>query len=248
MARKDSGTEAKTPTAGRAGRKGRSGAEAEGKQSRRGQIRAAYKMTRQVDPLVGWVTLATGFFTFAVLLAIGFVVSQPIYLGLIGLMLGLLAATIVFGRRAEKAAYSQVEGQPGAAAAALNMMRRGWTVTPGVAVSRNQDLVHRAVGRPGVVLIGEGPPNRVGNLLAAEKKKVARFVPDVPIYEVQAGDEQGQVPLRKLNRHLTKLPRNLKNPQVSEVNRRLKALGTMNLPIPKGPMPKGMKMPRGPRR
>ncbi len=206
-------------------------------------------MTRKVDPLVGWVTLATGFVTFAVVLGIGFLLGQPIYAGLIGLMLALLAATIVFGRRAEKAAYSQVEGQPGAAAAALNMMRRGWTVTPGVAVNRNQDLVHRAVGRPGVVLIGEGSsPNRVAGLLAAEKKKVTRFVPDVPVYEVQAGDEEGQVPLRKLNRHLTKLPRNLKNPQVAEVNRRLKALGTMNLPIPKGPMPKGTKIPRGPRR
>jgi hypothetical protein len=85
------------------------------------------------------------------------------------------------------------------------------------------------------------------NLLAQEKKKVARFVPDVPIYDVQAGNEEGQVSLRKLNRHLMKLPRNLKNDQVSEVNRRLKAVGTMNLPIPKGPMPKNMRMPKGPR-
>ena len=204
-------------------------------------------MTRQVDPLVGWVTLAAGFVTFAVLLAIGFLFDVPVYLGLLGLMLGLLAATIVFGRRAEKAAYAQVEGQPGAAAAALNMLRRGWTVTPGVAVSRSQDVVHRAVGRPGVVLVGEGAPSRVGNLLAAERKKVARYLPDIPVYDVQAGNDEGQVPLRKLNRHISKFPRNLKNPQVSEVNRRLKALGTMNLPIPKGPMPKGMRMPRGPR-
>ena len=243
----DSGSGSRPTAAGRASKKGPS-AEGEGKPSRTGQIRAAYTMTRKVDPLVGWVTLATGFVTFAVLLAVGFIVGKPIYLGLIGLMLAFLAATIVFGRRAEKAAYSQVEGQPGAAAAALNMLRKGWTVTPGVAASRNQDLVHRAVGRPGVVLVGEGPPNRVANLLAAEKKKVTRFVPDVPVYEVQAGDDAGQVPLRKLNRHLAKLPRNLKNPQVAEVNRRLKALGTMNLPIPKGPMPKGTKMPRGPRR
>ena len=67
--------------------------------------------------------------------------------------------------------------------------------------------MHRAVGRPGVVLIGEGvPPTGVGNLLAQEKKKVARFVPDVPVYDVQAGNDEGQVPLRKLNRHLMKLP------------------------------------------
>ena len=247
IGRRKSGSDAKDASASAPGRPGRAVKETPAKQSRRGQIRAAYKMTRQVDRLVGWVTFAAGFVTFAALLAIGFLVDQPFFIGMLGLMLGLLAATIVFGRRAEKAAYSQVEGQPGAAAAALNMMHKGWTVTPGVAVSRNQDIVHRAVGRPGVVLVGEGPSSRVAGLLAAEKKKVARFVPDVPVYDVQAGDEAGQVPLRKLNRHLSKLPRNLKNPQVSEVNRRLKALGSMNLPIPKGPLPKGMRMPKGPR-
>lgn len=217
------------------------------KPSRTGQIKAAYTMTRKVDPMVGWVTAAAGFVTFAVVLAIGFLVGHPVYVGIIGLMLAILASTVVFGKRAEKAAFSQVEGQPGAAAAALNMLRRGWTVTPAVAVTRNQDVVHRAVGRAGVVLIGEGSPTRVSNLLATEKRKVTRFVPEVPVYDIQAGNEPGQVPLRKLNNHLMKLPRNLKNPQVIEVNRRLKALGTMSLPVPKGPMPRNMRMPRGPR-
>jgi hypothetical protein len=204
-------------------------------------------MTRKVDPMVGWVTIAAALLVFAVVLALGFVIGHPVYLGIMGLMAGFLVATIVFGKRAEKAAFSQVDGQPGAAAAALNMLRRGWAVTPAVAVTRNQDIVHRAVGRPGVVLIGEGVPSRVQALLVTEKKKVARYVPDVPVYDVQAGNGDGQVPLRKLNNHLMKLPRNLTTTQVSEVNRRLKALGTMNLPIPKGPMPKGMRMPRGPR-
>ena len=217
------------------------------KQGRLAQIRSAYTMTRKVDRMVGWVTLATALLVFAVVLAVGFLIGHPVYLGILGLMSGFLAATIVFGKRAEKAAFSQVDGQPGAAAAALNMLRRGWTVTPAVAVTRNQDIVHRAVGRPGVVLIGEGVPSRVQALLVTEKKKVARYVPDVPVYDVQAGNADGQVPLRKLNNHLMKLPRNLTTTQVSEVNRRLKALGTMNMPIPKGPMPKGMRMPRGPR-
>jgi hypothetical protein len=222
-------------------------AETPAKQGRFKQIGAAYSMTRKVDPMVGWVTLAAGLLAFAVLLAIGFLIGHPIYLGIVGLMAGILAATIVFGKRAEKAAFSQVDGQPGAAAAALNMLRKGWTVTPAVAVTRNQDIVHRVTGRPGVVLIGEGSPSRLGNLIAQEKKKVARYVPDVPIYDLQAGNESGQVPLRKLNSRLMKLPRNLKTDQVIEVNRRLKALGTMQLPIPKGPMPKNMRMPRGPR-
>ena len=153
-------------------------------------------------------------------------------------MAAILAATIVFGKRAEKAAFSQVDGQPGAAAAALNMLRRGWTVTPAVAVTRNQDIVHRVTGRPGVVLVGEGSPTRLGNLLAAEKKKVARYVPEVPIYDLQAGNESGQVPLRKLNSRLMKLPRNLKNDQVIEVNRRLKALGTMHCRSPRARCPR----------
>jgi hypothetical protein len=218
------------------------------KPSRTAQIRQAYSMTRKSDSRVGWVTLAVFLGVLVVMLAIGFLLGHPVYVGIVGVMFAVLGATIVFGRRAEKAAFSQVEGQPGAAAAALNMLRKGWTVTPGVAVTRNQDLVHRAVGRPGVVLIAEGGgPSRLGNLLAQEKKKVARFVPDVPIYDVQAGNDEGQVPLRKLNKHLMKLPRNLKNDQVSEVNRRLKALGSMSLPIPKGPMPRNIQRggPRG---
>jgi hypothetical protein len=218
------------------------------KPGRTAQIRQAYTMTRKSDRLIGWICLGVFFAVFAVFLAIGLVIGHPIYVGVFGLMFGFLATTIVFGKRAEKAAFSQVEGQPGAAAAALNMLRKGWTVTPGVAVTRNQDIVHRAVGRAGVVLIAEGGgSSRLGNLLAQEKKKVARFVPDVPIYDVQAGNDEGQVPLRKLNKHLMKLPRNLKNDQVSEVNQRLKALGTMNLPIPKGPMPKNIQRggPRG---
>ncbi len=237
MARKDSTDPTEEPT----GKQGRFS------KGRFGQIRAAYTMTRRSDPLVGWVTAAAGLLVFAVLLAVGFLVGHPVYLGIMGFLAGFLVATIVFGRRAEKAAFSQVEGQPGAAAAALNMLRKGWAVTPAVAVSRNQDIVHRAVGRPGVVLIGEGSPSRVQALLVTEKKKVARFVPDIPVYELQAGNDEGQVPLRKLNNKLMKLPRNLTNAQVSEVNRRLKALGTMNLPIPKGPMPKNLRMPRGPR-
>jgi hypothetical protein len=214
------------------------------KPSRTGQILQAYTMTRKSDPRIGLFILAAFLGAIALMIGIGLLIGHPIYLGIMGVMFGVLAATIVFGRRAERAAFAQVEGQPGAAAAALNMLRKGWTVTPGVAVTRNQDLVHRVVGRPGVVLIAEGGgSSRLGTLLAQEKKKVARFVPDVPIYDIQAGNDEGQVPLRKLNKHLLKLPRNLKNDQVSEVNRRLKALGTMNLPIPKGPMPRNI--PRG---
>jgi len=219
----------------------------ERKQGRIAQIRAAYRMTRKSDPLVGWVTLAWAGGVFAVFLVIGLIIGLPIYLGLLGLASGVLAATIVFGRRVERTAYAQLDGQPGAAAAVLNTLRRGWTVTPAVNVTRNQDIVHRAVGRPGIVLVGEGASSRIAKLVANQRERTARVVgPDVPIYEVMAGDVEGQIPLRKLQRHVMRLPRNLRPGEVGEVNRRLRALPQTNVPMPKGPLPRNIRLPKGP--
>jgi hypothetical protein len=209
------------------------------------QVLATYRMTRQADPKVGLLMAAAGLGAFGVMLALGFLFRHPVYLGSLGVMVGSVAALFVFARRAERAAYAQVEGQVGAAVAVLNALRRGWTVTPAVAVTKNQDVVHRAVGRPGVVLVAEGAPSRVGNLLAAEKRRTARFVGDAPVYDVIVGNDDGQVPLRKLNRYVTKLPRNLKPAQVAQLNNRLRALGSTSVPIPKGPIPKNLRPPRG---
>ncbi|WP_432096930.1 DUF4191 domain-containing protein [Streptomyces sp. bgisy100] len=211
------------------------------------QIALTYKMTKRVDSKVGLVVAAVGIVTFGVLLAIGFLIDHPVYLGLLGFLLAFLAMAIVFGRRAERAAFGQMEGQPGAAAAVLENIGRGWSVTPAVAMNRNQDIVHRAVGKAGIVLVAEGNPNRVKALLASEKKKMARVVVDVPVHDVVVGDDEGQVPLKRLRTTLMKLPRVLPGSQVTVVNDRLRALGDLmsNMPIPKGPMPKGMRMPRG---
>ncbi|MEV0281812.1 DUF4191 domain-containing protein [Streptomyces sp. NPDC050610] len=211
------------------------------------QIALTYKMTKKADPKVGLVLAAVGIVTFGVLLAIGFWIGHPIYLGILGFLLAFLAMAIVFGRRAERAAFGQMEGQPGAAAAVLENIGRGWTTTPAVAMNRSQDVVHRAVGKAGIVLVAEGNPNRVKSLLAAEKKKMARIVVDVPVHDVVVGDGEGQVPLKKVRTTLLKLPRVLPGAQVTVVNDRLRALGDLmsNMPMPKGPMPKGMRMPKG---
>ncbi|MBZ4323652.1 DUF4191 domain-containing protein [Streptomyces huiliensis] len=212
------------------------------------QIALTYKMTKKVDSKVGLVVAGVGIVTFGVLLAIGFWIDHPIYLGILGFLLAFLAMAIVFGRRAERAAFGQMEGQPGAAAAVLDNVGRGWTTTPAVAMNRNQDVVHRSVGKAGIVLVGEGNPNRVKSLLAAEKKRMARIVADVPVHDIVVGDGEGQVPLKKLRTTLLKLPRVLPGAQVTTVNDRLRALGDLmsNMPIPKGPLPgKGMRMPKG---
>ncbi|MFE2428441.1 DUF4191 domain-containing protein [Streptomyces sp. NPDC059373] len=211
------------------------------------QIVQTYKMTRRVDSKVGLVLAGVGIVTFGVILAVGFLVGHPIYAGILGFLLAFLAVAVVFGRRAERAAFGQLEGQPGAAAAVLENVGRGWSVTPAVAMNKSQDLVHRAVGKAGIVLVAEGNPNRVKSLLAAEKRRMARVVIDVPVTDIIVGTGEGEVPLKKVRTTLLKLPRVLPGPKVTEVNDRLRALGDLmkNMPIPKGPMPKGMRMPKG---
>jgi hypothetical protein len=211
------------------------------------QLGQAYSMTRQNDRWVGWVTFGFFMIGWGVTVGVGILFEQALYFAIIGVAIGAIIALIIFGRRAERAAYASVEGQPGAGASVVQNMRGGWTITPAVAVNKQQDVVSRAVGRPGVVLIGEGDPQRVATLLATEKKKVARYVPDIPVHEVSVGVFPEQVSLRKLQRTLTKLPRSLKPAQVTEVRNRLNALGGLMqaMPVPKGPMPKGGRVPRG---
>ncbi|MFD0414552.1 DUF4191 domain-containing protein [Streptomyces sp. NPDC127108] len=211
------------------------------------QIALTYKMTRRADSKIGLIIAAVGIVTFGVFLAIGLWIDHPIYLGILGFILAFLAMAIVFGRRAERAAFGQMEGQPGAAAAVLDKIGRGWTTTPAIAMNRSQDVVHRTVGKAGIVLVAEGNPNRLKPLLAAEKKKMARIVADVPVHDVIVGNGEGQVELKKLRTTLLKLPRVLQGPQVTATNDRLKAMGDLmsNMPLPKGPMPKGARIPRG---
>jgi hypothetical protein len=144
------------------------------------QMRQAYKITKRTDKNIGlilllWLLLVGGVVAVAALFFVGTGTFGIIMASLFGLLSGLLAVLIVFGRRAERAAYSQVEGQPGAAAGALQMLKRGWNVKPAIAFTKNQDVVHRVVGRPGIILVGEGNPNRVRGLLGAERKKHLRI-------------------------------------------------------------------------
>jgi len=124
-------------------------------------------------------------------------------------------------------------------------MRGDWRVTPVAAATAAQDMVHRVLGRPGVILVGEGSPRRLRPLLGQEKKRVGRIIGDTPVYDVIVGDEEGQVPLKRLQNHFLKLPRNITGKQVNALDIRLQALGGMNVPMPKGPLPKGARMPRG---
>jgi hypothetical protein len=178
----------------------------------------------------------------AVVELVGILFGSPFLFLPFALLLGALAALMIFGRRAQGSAYRQVEGQPGAAAWVLEGMRGDWRVTAGVAGTPQLDAVHRVLGRPGIILVGEGAPGRVRGLIAQEKKKIARVVGDTPIYDIIVGDDEGQVSLRKLSSHVMKLPRNLTAAEVNSLGRRMSALGGARMPVPGGPLPGGKQM------
>jgi hypothetical protein len=210
--------------------------------ARRRQIWEVFKMQRRKDKaliplMVGAVLLAT-----ALAFGIGLIWNMQWILLPFGIMIGLLAAFSIFGRRAQRSVYAQAEGQPGAAGWALDNMRGQWRVTMGVDGNTHLDAVHRVIGRPGIVLVGEGSPHRVKALIAQQKKRIARVVGQTPIYEVVVGNEEGQVPLGKLQRHMTKLPRNISPKEMESLEKRLAALGSRTTQLPKGPLPAGAKM------
>jgi hypothetical protein len=212
------------------------------------QIRQSYTMTKKSDPRIGLILLGTfllaGLAGFALMLLLfGTLVFSIIF----GVLTGILGVLIIFGRRAQAAAMAQIEGKPGAAAAALGMLKRGWKTEPAIAITKQQDVVTRVVGPPGIVLIGEGNPNRLRPLLTSERRKHERVASDTPIHEVLVGHDPGQVPLPKLTKHVTKLGRAIKPAQMTDVLMRIKALDAnrSNIPMPKGPVPTSMKGMRG---
>src|SRR3954470_19901980 len=221
-------------------------ARAERRQSRRDsfrQMRQAFTLTRQNDArlvpymIIAFVVVAALFYLLTSLL------TGSVWLPILpAVLFGLLAALFLFSRRAQSSAYRQAEGQAGAAAYVLGQLRGDWRKTDAVAGTPQLDAVHRLLGRPGVVLIGEGAPQRVKPLLAQEKKRIARLAGDAPIYDVVVGRGEGEVPLAKLNAHLMKLPRNLSKEQVVALDRRGGPPGHQRPAPPRAPMPGNAKM------
>lgn len=213
---------------------------------RRIQLWQAFNMQRKEDKLL--LPYMLGAFVLIVALSVAFGLAGGTFTRVttipLGVVLGALVAFIIFGRRAQRSVYRKADGQAGAAAWALDNLRGKWRVTPAVAGTGHFDAVHRVIGRPGVILVAEGSPARVKPLLAQEKKRTARLVGDVPIYDIIVGNGEGEVSLAKLERHLNKLPANISVKQTDSLESRLAALGSRMGPaaMPKGPVPGGGKL------
>lgn len=203
------------------------------------QVGTAYRMTAEVDPRLN-LYLALSLVLPIVAGVVATVLSGGWLWSPLGVVLGLLIALLVFGRRVQRARFQQIEGEPFAAAAVLDEMRGQWFVTPAVAVNKHREMVHRAIGRCGIVLVGEGDNRqRVKGLVAQARKRLKRVTGDTPIHVVLVGDgEDGTVELAKLQVELAKLSNTLDKTEVPKLARKLAPLDKGNIPMPKGAIPR----------
>jgi hypothetical protein len=162
----------------------------------------------------------------------------------VGVLIALLAALIVLNLRSNAAMMNAAEGQPGAAAQIVENMRGDWRVRPAASSTTQFDMVHVVIGRPGVILLGEGHAQRVRGLMGQEKRRLSKVIGSAPIYDYMIGPGEGELSVRKLRSTVMKLPRNLTGKDVNALDKRLGAL--MARPqMPKGAIPKSMRPAKG---
>ena len=196
----------------------------------------AYRVSKQTYPWAPWALL--GGMLAGVLIGVigGIATGQWIIWVLIGIMLGVTLALLVLVQMVKRASFAQIDGMPGAVGAVLANIKRGWVIEqePVRFNVRSQDMIYRAIGRPGIVLIAEGPSERVNRLIADERKAIKRVAPSAPVQVVKAGNGEDQITLMKLEKHIKRLPKVMSHDEVAAVSARMKAIPTNTLPIPKG--------------
>ena len=193
-----------------------------------------------VGPIVAGVVAA-------ILISGGSVLTLILYI-VTGILLAILLTLVVLGQRAERTAYQQISGQPGAVGAVLrSALRRAWQASefPVAVNPRTQEAVYRAVGKPGVVLIGEGSKSKTQKMLDDERRAVLRAVPEIPVHFVYVGPDSGSTPLHKLTTALKSFKKSLRKAEVLAVSHRLNSLKSgPTMGIPKGMDPTKVRAPK----
>ena len=212
-----------------------------------GQIAESFKMTAEFDKKLVPLTILAFALPLAIAIVIALLIKATVFTWIMtiltALMLGFLLAMLLLVDRTKKATYKRFAGELGSAEVALQMLGNKWVHDPVIAATKHKDVVHRAVGPAGIVLVSEGDPNRAKLLLTSEQRKHEKVISNVVIHSIQMGDREGQVPLNKLHNHVKKLPKTLQPHQVTDVRNKLKAIDAVRpkVPIPKGPIPTSMK-------
>lgn len=204
-------------------------------------IKDSYTISRRTYPWIGWALLGTAVLLVALAVALALATDQAVwYWVLIALLLALVADMALLSWTVRRASYSQIEGKPGAAKLVLDqVLGRGWYLEsePVYINPKTEDVIWRLVGRPGVVLVAEGPGGRLQRPIADEQRVLRRILSTVPAHVINVGIDEGQTRLIDLWPTIRKLPTKptkLTDTEISQVSKRLSSLSSKGLPIPKG--------------
>ena len=221
------------------------GKKAKKKNSTISQIVKIYQFTYAEDKALPWLLAAA----ILVPTLIAVVICLLAHFGwlswiltvLLGIMVGLLLATMTLTRRSDRVGYAKMEGRPGAAAAVLSSISKAGFSFPQEPVwidAKTKDAVWRGTGRTGVYLIAEGDYNRVNKAMNREEEKIRRITRGsaIPIYRISVGHGPDQVPLNKLQRTVIKKKVKLTATELETLNDRLVTLQKRQnaLGMPKG--------------
>src|SRR5699024_300553 len=158
------------------------------KKGRIKQIVEVYKYTQEVDrSTLPWMIGAiAGAIVLGVLVS-ALVLNSPWYGIFMGLAIGILVAMMILARKAERAAFGRIKGQPGAALAAMQSIRRGWNVDdePVQIDPRSQKMLFRASGRAGIAVVAEDSSGVSMKLLEKERRSIRRVLQhdNVPVHQ-----------------------------------------------------------------
>ncbi len=166
-----------------------------------------------------------------------------------GLLLGVLAALMTMTRLSTTAMYRKIDGMPGAAGHVLSTsLGRKWQASemPVGVNPRTQEAVYRAIGRGGVVIVGEGARGRLTRLVADEQAKVKRVAAGVPVTVLYVGHGEDEVEIGELAKTIKRIPKAIDRPTMAAVIKRVDSVSQSlsSLPIPKGIDPTKVRAPR----
>nr|WP_274638350.1 DUF4191 domain-containing protein [Microbacterium bovistercoris] len=218
------------------------------------QLKSLFTFTREVFPWLPWALIGILIVGIWVGILVGFLlppvaVWSIILWGFTGLLFGILASLMTMTRLSTKAMYQKIDGRPGAVGHVVSTsLGRSWSAsdTPVGVNPKTQEAVYRAVGRGGIVVIGEGSRGRLTRLVNEERSKAKRVASGVPITVLYVGHGPEDVAIGDLAKTVKKLPKAINRGTQAAVIKRLESVSQSlaSLPIPKGIDPMRARAPR----
>ena len=218
------------------------------------QLKTLYTFTAKEFRWLPVILIAILLVGLGIGLTIGFLIPPAAVWSVIlwavtGVMFGILAALMTMTRLSTKAMYKKIDGMPGAAGHVISTsLGRKWQASemPVGVNPRTQEAVYRAVGRGGVVIIGEGARGRLTRLVADERSRAQRVASGVQVTVLYVGHGDDEVPIDKLASTIKKLPNTIDRTTMAAVIKRIDSVSQSlsSLPIPKGVDPTKVRAPR----